>query len=247
VNRDLRRTSLGQTKRSQPAQAIDLERAVGHSFRDRALLLQALTHASFADEEPDSEDNETLEFLGDSVLNFLVTDLLFEAFPLEDEGTLSKTRALLISDSHFAALARRLDLGAALRLPPSEGHASVRERDSALANAFEAVFAVIYLDGGFEAARAAARRFFADDIGALDLTTLTRRDPKSALQERAQAEGLPLPVYRLVEEIGPDHDRRFAYEVTYGEGISARREGNSKKEAQRAAADALLSRLEKRE
>ncbi len=217
-----------------------LERAMGHSFRDRALLLQALTHASFANEAGDVEDNETLEFLGDGLLNFLVAELLFHAFPLEGEGALTKARSLLVFEGHFAALARRVGLGPLLRLSAGDERAGGRDRDARLADAFEAVFAAVLLDGGIEAARAAARRLFADDISALDLATLTRRDPKSALQERAQAEGKPLPVYRLVEEIGPDHERRFVYEVLYGENDRATGEGSSKKEAQRAAAEAML-------
>jgi ribonuclease III len=221
-----------------------LERAMGYSFQDRALLLQALTHASFANEAGDVEDNATLEFLGDGLLNFLVAELLFHAFPLEGEGALTRARSLLVFEGHFAALARRVGLGPLLRLSAGDERAGGRDRDARLADAFEAVFAAVLLDGGIEAARAAARRLFADDINALDLATLTRRDPKSALQERAQAEGKPLPVYRLVEEIGPPHDRRFVYEVAWGEGISARGEGNSKKDAQRNAADAALKRLD---
>jgi ribonuclease-3 len=219
------------------------ERALGHSFRDRRLLLQALTHASFANETDDAVDNETLEFLGDSVLNFLVAEKLFAAFPLEGEGTLSKARSLLVSEEHFAALARRLGLGAALRLSPGEERAGGRDRDARLADAFEAVFAALLLDGGIEAARAAAGRLFDADVAALDLGGMRRRDPKTALQERAQAEGKPLPAYRLVDESGPPHDRRFVYEVSFGEGLSARGEGNSKKDAQRNAADALLNSL----
>jgi ribonuclease-3 len=134
-----------------------------------------------------------------------------------------------------------------LRLSPGEERSGGRDRDARLADAFEAVFAALLLDGGIEAARAAVGRLFDADLAALDLGELHRCDPKTALQERAQAEGKPLPVYLLVEESGPPHDRRFAYEVTYGEETSARGEGISKKDAQRAAADALLSRLEIRE
>jgi ribonuclease-3 len=222
-----------------------LERALGHRFRDAVLIRRALTHASFANETEDAEDNETLEFLGDSVLNFLVTEKLFAAFPREGEGRLSKARSLLVSEEHFAALARRIGLGPLLRLSAGEERAGGRERDARLADAFEAVFAALLLDGGVEAARAAAGRLFDADVGALDLGEMHRRDPKTALQERAQAEGKPLPVYRLVEESGPPHDRRFAYEVSWDDGISGRGEGNSKKDAQRNAADALLNRLEK--
>ncbi|MCM3878317.1 MAG: ribonuclease III [Thermoanaerobaculia bacterium] len=225
--------------------AIDaLERALGHRFRDSVLVRRALTHASYANETEDAEDNETLELLGDSVLNFLVTERLFAAYPLEGEGTLTKARSLLVSEEHFAGLARRVGLGPLLRLSPGEERAGGRDRDARLADAFEAVFAALLLDGGIEAARAAARRLFDADLAALDLAELHRRDPKTALQERAQAEGKPLPVYRLVEESGPPHDRRFAYEVSYGDGVSARGEGNSKKDAQRDAADALLKRLD---
>ena len=224
-----------------------LERALGHRFRDVVLIQRALTHSSYANETEDAEDNERLEYLGDSILNFLVTERLFAAFPLEGEGTLSRARSLLVSEEHFAALARRVGLGPLLRLSQGEERAGGRDRDARLADAFEAVFAALLLDGGIEVARAAAARLFEADVAALAPGELRRRDPKTALQERAQAEGKPLPVYLLVEESGPPHDRRFAYEVTYGEGVSARGEGNSKKDAQRAAADALLRSWDKKE
>jgi len=237
-----------ETADDSPTDALaSLEVALGHRFRDSALLRRALTHASFANENEDVEDNEKLEFLGDSILNFLVTERLFAAFPLEGEGTLSKARSQLVSEEHFAALARRVGLGSVLLLSPGEERSGARDRDARLADAFEAVFAALLLDGGIEAARAAAGRLFDADVAALDLGELHRHDPKTALQERAQAEGKPLPDYLLVEESGPPHDRHFTYEVSYGEGIRARGGGNSKKEAQREAADALLKRLEERE
>ncbi len=236
--------STGADAREDPLDSV--ERALAYVFRDRGLLQRALTHSSFANDDPDAEDNETLEFLGDGLLNFLVAELLFHAFPLEGEGMLSKARSVLVSENHFAYLARRLGLGAALRLSPGEERAGGRDRDARLADAFEAVFAALALDAGLEEARAAARRLFAGDIASLDLGGLHRRDPKTALQERAQAEGLPLPLYRLVEESGPPHDRRFVYEVAYREGARATGEGNSKKEAQSRAAEALLERLDAR-
>jgi ribonuclease III len=229
----------------EPDRLAALEEALGHRFRDPALLQRALTHSSYANENEDVEDNERLEFLGDSILNFLVAEKLFAAFPFEEEGTLSKSRSTLVSEEHFAALARRLGLGSLLRLSPGEDRAGGRERDARLADAFEAVFAALSLDGGVEVARAAAGRFFDADLAALDLGALPSHDPKTALQERAQAEGKPLPAYRLVEESGPPHDPRFLYEVSYGEGISARGEGSSKKDAQRNAAEAALHRLDR--
>jgi ribonuclease-3 len=231
----------GPDAREDPLDAV--ARAVGYVFRDRGLLQRALTHSSFANDDADAEDNETLEFLGDSILNYLVSGLLFDAFPLESEGMLSKARSVLVSENHFAYLARRLGLGAALRLSAGEERAGGRDRDARLADAFEAVFAALALDAGLERARVVARRLFADDIASLDLGGLHRRDPKTALQERAQAEGLPLPQYRLVAEAGPPHDRRFACEVAYGENERATGEGTSKKEAQTAAAEAMLRRL----
>lgn len=221
-----------------------LESALGHRFRDRVLLQRALTHSSFAHENENAEDNETLEFLGDGLLNFLVAERLWHAFPLEGEGTLTKARALFIFKGHFAALARRIGLGPLLRLSPGEERAGGRDGDKRLADAFEAVFAALLLDGGIEAARAAAGRLFDADVAALDLENLSRHDPRSTLQERAHAEGRAIPSYALLEETGPPHDPRFLYEVRYGEGLSARGEGKSKKDAQRSAADAALKKLD---
>lgn len=219
------------------------EEALGHRFANRAILERALTHSSFANENSRAEtirDNETLEFLGDSILGFLVAELLFEQYPDFREGPLSKARSHLVSEAHFATLARKLGLGDALRLAVGEVRSGGRVKDSLLADAFEAIFAALYLDAGLDKTRLVARRLFASDIASLP-ADLSFHDYKTTLQELAQAEGKPLPFYRLVEESGPDHDKRFVYEVDYGGLIRARGAGASKKEAQRQAAKAALA------
>ncbi len=228
-----------------------LEDRLGHRFVERELLVRALTHASFANEaEPAAKvvDNETLEFLGDSVLGFLVAERLFRSHPGWEQGTLTKARAEIVSEASLAETARRLDLGPLLRLASSDERSGGRDRDARLADALEAVVAGVFLDGGLEAARIAVARLFDADLDALEPEELLRRDAKSALQERAQAEGNALPRYRLLSESGPDHEKRFVYEVRYGSGdeLFATGEGASKKEAQRAAARAALDRLSAR-
>ena len=225
-----------------------LEERLGHRFHDRALLLRALTHSSFANEADPAAgvaDNETLEFLGDSVLGFLVADLLIRAHAEWDQGWLTKARAELVSAGAFADQARSLGLGPLLRLAPADERAGGRDRDARLADAFEALIAAVYLDAGLDASRAVVARLFSDDLAALDPGELSRRDVKSALQERAQAEGKRLPAYRLLSESGPDHDKVFVYEVDYENDppVRATGSGPSKKDAQRAAAQAALDLL----
>jgi ribonuclease-3 len=220
-----------------------LEAALGHRFKDRALVERALTHSSFANENSRAEairDNETLEFLGDSILGFLIAEMLFEEYPDFREGPLSKARSHLVSEGFFAGLAKKLGIGDCLRLAVGEVRSGGRVKDSILADAFEALFAAIYLDAGMDRAREVARRLFAADVASLP-ADLSFHDYKTTLQELAQAEGKLLPLYRLVEESGPDHDKRFVYEVEYGGVIRARGEGPSKKEAQRRAAKAALA------
>lgn len=224
-------------------QLAALEESLGHRFRDRSLLERALTHSSFANEASRGtgvQDNETLEFLGDSILGFLVAELLFEAYPEFREGMLSKARSHLVSESHFAGLARSLGLGDLLRLAVGESRSGGRVKDSLLADAFEAIFAALYLDAGLEKARELGRRLFAADVARLDPGDLSFHDHKTALQELAQGEAKPLPVYRLVEESGPDHQKEFVYAVEVG-SLKALGRGPSKKEAQRQAAKAALA------
>ena len=215
----------------------DFEQRIGYTFAQRELLRRALTHKSYSHEakELDVRHNETFEFLGDSVLGFVVGDLLFRQFPELEEGALSKMKAYLVSAASLAAKARALGMGEVILLGIGEEKTGGRKKDSLLANLFEAVIAAIYLDGGIDAARQLIERVFLDDIRSIDEQDLLFHDYKTALQEAAQGRGLPLPDYNVVGEVGPDHDKKFIVEVKIG-SLVERGEGTSKKEAQQQAA-----------
>jgi len=217
------------------------EQRIGYTFTDGELLRRALTHKSFSHEARNGGvlHNETFEFLGDSVLGFVVGDLLFQHFPALDEGALSKMKAFLVSANSLAAKARMIDIGEVILLGVGEEKTGGRKKESLLANVFEAMIAAVYLDGGIEPARELIVRSFAGDIRAIDEQDLLFQDYKTALQELAQGGGLPLPDYTVVGEVGPDHDKRFIIEVKVGKLI-ARGEGSSKKEAQQQAAKNAL-------
>ena len=219
----------------------DFELRIGYTFTKSELLRRALTHKSYSHEakELDVRHNETFEFLGDSVLGFVVGDMLFTHFPQLDEGALSKMKAHLVSASSLAAKARDYGMGDVILLGVGEEKTGGRKKDSLLANLFEAVIAAIYLDGGIGPARELIERVFGADIGNIDQQDLLFSDFKTALQEVAQGRGLPLPEYRVVDEVGPDHDKTFIVEVKIG-SLSTRGEGSSKKEAQQQAARQAL-------
>jgi ribonuclease-3 len=215
----------------------DFEQRIGYTFTTRDLLTRALTHKSYSHEARQEQvrDNETFEFLGDSVLGFVVGDVLFRRFPDMDEGALSKIKAYLVSASSLAAKARQYGMGDVILLGVGEEKSGGRRKDSLLANLFEALIAGVYLDGGIDAARGLIERSFAGDLEKIDADDLLFQDYKTALQELAQGQGLPLPDYNVVGEVGPDHDKRFIVEVKIG-SLVARGEGSSKKEAQQQAA-----------
>ncbi|HXG57526.1 MAG TPA: ribonuclease III [Thermoanaerobaculia bacterium] len=219
----------------------EFEARIGYAFRDRDLLRRALTHKSFSHEakQPSVDHNETFEFLGDSVLGFVVGDLLFRRFPDLDEGALSKIKAYLVSANSLAAKARQLGMGEFIFLGVGEEKTGGRKKDSLLANVFEALIAAIYLDGGIDPARRMIEESFRDDIESVNQEDLLFHDYKTALQELAQGKGLPLPEYSVVGEVGPDHDKTFIVEVKVGQ-LVARGEGSSKKEAQQQAAKHAL-------
>jgi ribonuclease-3 len=215
----------------------EFEQRLGYTFQRPDLLRRALTHKSYSHEakDADARHNETFEFLGDSVLGFVIGDALFSHFPELDEGALSKMKAYLVSAPSLAAKARELGMGEVILLGVGEEKTGGRKKDSLLANLFEAVIAAIYLDGGIEAARQLLTRSFATEIRAIDEQDLLFHDYKTALQELAQGRGLALPEYQVIDEVGPDHDKTFIVDVKVG-SLTARGEGSSKKEAQQQAA-----------
>lgn len=218
--------------------AAELEPALGHKFATPALLARALTHPS-ADGAP-TRNNQRLEFLGDRVLGLVVASLLFRRFPAEPEGSLARRFSALVRGQTLARLARALGLGRALVLGASEAESDGRDKPASLANAFEAVIAALYLDGGF----AVAERFVLRQIEPLvDEATPPPKDPKTALQEWAQARKKGRPAYQIVTISGEPHAPRFEVEVTLAGQAPARAGGASKREAEQAAAQALLDRL----
>jgi ribonuclease-3 len=215
----------------------DFEERLGYRFKRRDILNRALTHKSYSHEarQENVQDNETFEFLGDSVLGFVIGDLLFQRFPTLDEGALSKIKAYLVSAGSLAAKARNYGMGEVIYLGVGEEKSGGRKKESLLANLFEAMIAGVYLDGGVEPARKLIETSFAPDLESIDQDDLLFHDYKTALQELAQGKGLQLPEYNVIEEVGPDHDKRFVIEVKIGSHV-ARGEGSSKKEAQQQAA-----------
>jgi ribonuclease-3 len=221
----------------------EFQTRLGCTFRDESLLRLALTHPSVAHEQgAPVQHNQRLEFLGDAVLQLILTRELYEKFPMFDEGSLTKARAKLVNQSSLAEHARALDLGAHLVLSRGEEISGGRERASALADAFEALLGAIFLDGGFAAAREFILREFGTAFG--ELSALPNiENPKGELQELLQARSPEAPEYHVVSTAGPDHDRVFECTVQH-EGVElARGSGKSKKAAESDAALAALKKL----
>lgn len=228
-----------------PADVATLEAAIGHAFNDHDILLRALTHTSHAYEtNTPLSDNEQLEFLGDSILGFLVSEELVHRYPAYREGRLSILKNFLVSAPHLHEVAQRIDLGQYLLLGRGEELSGGRVKKGLLADAIEALIAAMYLDGGIEA----ARRFVLDHVLSglpaveSDADTLFT-NYKGALQEVARSLNLPAPRYSVISEQGPAHARRFNVEVRLGDQYSAMGEGDSKKSAGQKAAQIILRQL----
>jgi len=210
-----------------------------HRFADPGLLERALTHRSAG-----APHNERLEFLGDGIVNLLVAEVLFQRWPKADEGALTRARAELVREASLATIARRLELGARLTMGPGEMKSGGHRRDSILADALEAVVAAIYLDSGFETCRAAVLPWFEESLAALPVGK-PGKDAKTRLQEWLQGRQRPLPVYELVSESGDDHAKMFNVSCTITDPtLTAEGEGSSRRNAEQAAAAALLEKLD---
>lgn len=219
-----------------------LEGALGHTFADRALLRDALTHRSYLNEhhEPRLVSNERLEFLGDAVAGLVSADVLYRDYPDLDEGALTQMRAALVRGTTLAEFARKLDLGRYVRVGRSEDTGGGRDRSLLLASTFEAVVGALYLDGGMTVARQLLEPFLRAELPQLQ-TRRAIKDDKSLLQELAQARLGITPRYVVVDQSGPAHERTFTVAVLIGELETARGTGASKRAAEQAAAHAALA------
>lgn len=223
----------------KPRKFKELESKLGYRFKQPALLERALTHASVRGGKNERNDNERLEFVGDRVLGLAIAEALILQYPDASEGDLARRYNRLVRGEACAKVGRAIGLGAHLILSESEADSGGREKTTILADATEALLGAVFLDGGFEKARAVVRKLWQEQSEPAPEVAV---DAKSALQEWAQGQGLALPKYTVVSRKGPDHAPRFTAEVLISGRAPAQGEGASKRIAEQAAATALLAR-----
>lgn len=223
----------------------ELESIAGHTFSNRMLLREALTHRSSLNEAEGrtEKDNERLEFFGDAILEFVLSDLLFKRFPLHREGELTRIRASLVDEESLAVMAQRIGLGRYLRLGRGEERSGGREKRSILADAYEAFLAAVYLDGGLDPVRALVEAHLEHLLEERGNAAVTA-DFKTELQELVQSRFGITPHYQLMDATGPDHERIFTVTACVGTECIGKGAGRSKKEAEQAAAREALSHLQ---
>lgn len=212
------------------------------TFNNPETFEKALTHRSWLNENKKAtESNERLEFLGDAVLEYVVSSALFKNFPQKEEGFLTALRANIVNTKNLSKLATRLNLGEHLLMSKGEKAGGGAQNPNLLANTVEAIIGAVYIDQGLEAASNFINKNLLHDLDKKLKEPL--KDPKSMLQEKVQAQDMPTPEYKVVTESGPDHDKNFVIEVIVGNRLRARGEGSSKSRAQQAAASAALLAL----
>jgi ribonuclease-3 len=217
----------------------DLEATLGYEFVDKQLLGRALIHSSYG-AESSLENNETLEFLGDAVLDLVLSELMMKEHPDYDEGELTQLRAALVNATHLANVARELDLGACIQLGRGEKQSGGHEKERILAACYEAILGAVFLDAGYEAARSVAVEHFEDAVRS---PSTAREDFKTKLQEHTQRVQRMTPTYSVTKVTGPDHDRRYEVELRLGDEALGNGCGRSRKHAEQEAAEAALARL----
>jgi ribonuclease-3 len=217
----------------------DLEATLGYEFLDKQLLERALIHSSYG-AESSLKNNETLEFLGDAVLDLVLSELMMKEHPDYDEGGLTQLRAALVNATHLADVARELDLGARIQLGRGEEQGGGREKERILAACYEAILGAVFLDTGYEAARSVAVEHFEDAVRS---PSTVREDFKTRLQEHTQRVQRMTPTYKVTKVTGPDHNRRYDVELHLGDEVLGSGRGRSRKHAEQQAAEAALARL----
>lgn len=222
-----------------------LERTIGIEFRRRRILEHALTHSSSVQDNKDA-NNERLEFLGDAVLGAVVSEYLYKRFSDWTEGELTRAKAALVSEPTLTDAARKMELGKFLRLSKGEEQCGGADRSSILSAGFEALVAAVYLDRGMDRARNFILRWLSEPLEAVAAGEYAR-DYKTLLQELAQGEYRSLPIYRTIDESGPDHDKTFVVEVCLDDKVVGAGSGKSKKDAERAAAEDALRAIESKQ
>jgi ribonuclease-3 len=220
-----------------------LSKILGFQITREDLFVQAFTHKSFLNEHPEEKCNERLEFLGDAVLELVVTKFLFEQYPEKPEGELTSYRSALVRGKHLAQIAEKLQLGEFLRLSRGEDKSGGREKSYILANTFEAVLGAVYLDAGYEVSEKFIHTHVIPQLTEI-VTKGLHRDAKSKFQEHTQDTLGITPHYEMVEEVGPDHDKKFVMAVFLGEKQIATGEGSSKQKAELSAAENALRKWE---
>lgn len=228
---------------------LQLEKIIGYSFNDKELLRQSLTHKSFMNEQSDLglHDNEALEFLGDSVMGFLISSTLYQRFGRMGEGELSRYRSFLVSGQHLMQIARTLQLGDFILLGRGEQKTRGHQKKNILADAFEALVAAIYLDGGIRPVKAFIGRVFKEPLNMLQQSSTIFFDAKTQLQEYLANSGRSNPQYLVVDEQGPDHNKMFFIRLDVDGETAGRGQGRSKKEAQQMAALEALELFRRRD
>ncbi|MCI8448807.1 MAG: ribonuclease III [Eubacterium sp.] len=223
---------------------LEFQQVIGYEFIHSGLLVQALTHSSYANERRmrKHSDNERLEFLGDAVLEIIASEFLYHHFPDLPEGELTKMRASLVCEQTLAACTKELDLGSYLLLGRGEQQTGGRQRHSILSDALEALIGAIYLDGGFASAKEFVMKYILTDIANKQLFY----DSKTILQEMVQGQGLGAIHYRLAKESGPDHNKLFQVELSIDGSVVGLGEGHTKKAAEQEAAYNALVKLKEK-